>query len=58
MSLFDELDACYACGHDANLNYAYGDELDIVPYFKHEIFALAPTHDRPIIFLNSPDYTI
>src|SRR5215216_8208892 len=28
-SLFDELDAC---GQDANMNYAYGDELTIVPY--------------------------
>ena len=24
ISLFDEIDACYACGHDANMNYAYG----------------------------------
>ena len=58
ISLFDELDACYACGHDANMNYAYGDELAIVPYVKHEIVAIAPTHDSPIIFLNSPNYTI
>ena len=58
ISLFNELDACYACGHDANMNYAYGDELSIVPYVKSEIFAIAPTHDSPIIFLNSPDYTI
>jgi hypothetical protein len=27
ISVFDEIDACYACGHDANMNYAYGDEL-------------------------------
>ena len=58
ISLFDELDACYASGHDANLNYAYGDELSIVPYVKNEIFTIAPTHDSPIIFLNSPNYTI
>src|SRR6266516_247105 len=45
ISLFDEIDACYACGQDANLNYAYGDELAIVPYFKHEIVCIAPTHD-------------
>ena len=57
MSLFDEIDACYSCGHDANMNYAYGDELAIVPYVKNEI-AIAPTHDSPIIFLNSPNYTI
>ena len=40
------------------MNYAYGDELAIVPYVKHEIVAIAPTHDSPIVFLNSPDYTI
>ena len=40
------------------MNYAYGDELAIVPYVKHEIVAIAPTHDSPIIFLNSPYYTI
>ena len=37
ISLFDEIDACYACGHDANMNYAYRDELAIVSYVKHEI---------------------
>ena len=46
------------CGQDANMNYAYGDELAIVPYAKHEIVAIAPTLDSPIIFLNSPNYTI
>ena len=40
------------------MNYAYGDELSIVPYVKNEIVAIAPTHDSPIIFLNSPNYTI
>ena len=40
------------------MNYAYGDEFSIVPYVKHEIVAIAPTHDSPIIFLNSPNYTI
>jgi len=58
ISLFDEIDACYACGHDANMNDAYGDELAIVPYVKREIVAIALTHDSPIIFLNSPNYTI
>ena len=57
ISLVDELDACYAYGQDANMNYAYGDELAIVTYVKHEIVAIAPTHDSPIIFL-TPDYTI
>ena len=45
-----------ACGHDANMNYAYGDELVMVPYIKNEVVAIAPTHDSPIIFLNSPNY--
>ena len=58
MSLFDELDACYTCGHDANMNDAYEYELAIVPYVKHEIVSIAPTQDNPIIFLNSPNYTI
>ena len=40
------------------MNYAYGDELAIVPYVKNEIVAIAPTYDSPIIFLNSPNYTI
>ena len=40
------------------MNYVYGDELAIVPYIKNEIVAIAPTHDSPIIFLNSPNYTI
>ena len=39
------------------MNYAHGDELAIVPYVKHET-AIAPTHNSPIIFLNSPNYTI
>ena len=56
ISLFD--DACYACGQDANMNYAYGDELAIVPYVELEIIAIAPAHDSRIIFLNSPHYTI
>ena len=55
---FDEIDACYACGHDANMNYAYGDELSIVPYVENEIVAIATTHDSPIIFLNSSHYSI
>ena len=40
------------------MNYAYGDELAIVPYVKHEIVSIAPIHDSPIIFLNYPNYTI
>ena len=40
------------------MNDAYGDEISIVPYVKHDFFAISPTHDSPIIFLNSPNYTI
>ena len=40
------------------MNYAYGGELAIVPYVNNEFFAIAPTPDSPIIFLNSPNYTI
>ena len=35
---------------------AYGDELAIVPYVKHEIVAIAPTHDCPIILLKYPNH--
>ena len=38
----DEHDACYSCGHDANI---YEDEFAIVPYVKHEIVAIAPILD-------------
>ena len=38
ISLFD--DACYACGQDANMNYAYGYELAIVPYVKPRMIVL------------------
>mgnify|MGYP005850540539 CR=1 FL=1 len=57
ISLFDEPNDCCVCGHDANMNDAYGDELSIVLYIKNEIVAIAPTHDSPIIFLNSSNYT-
>src|ERR1041385_5399103 len=35
---------------------AYGNELSIVPHVKHEIFAIAPTLDCPIILLKSPNH--
>ena len=54
ISLFDEVDAFYTFGHDATMDDAYKDELDIVPYVKHEIVAIAPTLDCPIILLKSP----
>src|ERR1043165_6752715 len=37
ISLFDEVDAFYTCGHDPIMNDAYGDELPIVPRVEHEI---------------------
>ena len=54
----DEHDACYSCGHDANI---YEDEFAIVPYVKHEIVAIAPIldssfdekHDCNDIIINS-----
>src|ERR1041385_1831422 len=54
ISLFDEVDAFYAYGHDATMDDAYGDELSIVPYVKNEIVAIAPTLYFPIILLKSP----
>ena len=52
ISLFDELDAYYVCGQDANMNDSYGDELlSIIPYVKHEIVAIAPMHDSLIILI-------
>src|SRR3954464_495162 len=54
ISLFDEVDAFYTCGHDAIMNDAYGDELAIVPHVKNEIVAIAPTLDCPIILLKYP----
>ena len=38
----DEHDACYSCGHDANI---YKDEFATVPGVKHEIVAIAPILD-------------
>src|SRR4051812_13272950 len=43
ISLFDEVDAFYICGHDAIMNDAYKEELSIVPYVNHEIIAIAST---------------
>ena len=56
----DEHDACYSCGHDANVNE---DEFAIVPYVKHEIVAIAPilgssfdeNHDCNDFTINSLD---
>ena len=42
ISLFDELDACYACGHDANMNYAYGDELAKFIMLRMKLLLLHP----------------
>lgn len=39
------------------MNYAYRDELAIVPYVKNDIVSITPTYYSPITFLNSPNYT-
>src|SRR3954467_9549988 len=54
ISLFDEVDAFYTCGHDAIMNDAYGDELSIVHHVKHETVFIAPTLDCHISLLKSP----
>src|ERR1043165_6751648 len=54
ISLFEEVDAFYTFGLDGTMDDAYKDELAIVPYVKHEIVAIAPTLDCPIILLKSP----
>src|SRR3954465_10744441 len=56
ISLFDEVDAFYTFSHDATMDDAYKDELAIVPHDKHEIVAIAPTLDCPIILLKSPTH--
>src|SRR3954471_20371906 len=54
ISLFDEVDAFYTYGLDATMDDAYKDELDIVPYVKHEIVSVGPTLDFPFILFKSP----
>src|SRR3954463_8850086 len=54
ISLFDEANGSYTFGHDATMDDAYGDELAIVTYVKHEIVAIAPTLDCPIVLLKYP----
>ena len=56
ISLSEELDTCCVFGQDATMDDAYGDELAIVPYVKHEIVAIAPTLDYPVILLKSPTH--
>ena len=55
-SLSDDFGTCFVDGHDATMDDAYKDELAIVPYVKHEIFAIAPTLDCPIILLKYPTH--
>src|SRR4051812_19527133 len=54
ISLSEEIDTFFVDALDATMDDAYGDELDIVPYVKHDIVAIAPTLDCPIILLESP----
>src|SRR3954466_2971758 len=55
-SLSEDLDTCFVDGHDANMDYACEDEHATVHYVKHEIVAIAPTLDCPIILLKSPTH--
>jgi len=50
ISLFDEHDACYACGQDAKMSDSYGDELAIVPYVNMKLLLLRP---HMIVLLSS-----
>src|ERR1044071_9979285 len=54
ISLSENFDTCFVDGQDATMDDANKNELDIVPYVKHEFFAIAPTLDCPIILLKSP----
>src|SRR3954469_10208908 len=56
ISLSEDLDTCFVDGHDATMDDAYEDELAIVAYVKHEIVAIAPTLDCPIILLKPPTH--
>src|SRR3954465_12372517 len=55
ISLSENFDTCFIDGQDATMDDADKNELSIVPYFKHEIVAIAPTLDCPIILLKSPN---
>jgi hypothetical protein len=54
ISLSENFDTCFVDGQDATIDDANKNELSIVPYVKHEIVAIAPTLDCPIILLKSP----
>ena len=54
ISLSEIFDTCFVDGQDATMDDADKNELSIVPYVKHEIVAIAPTLDCPIILLKSP----
>src|SRR4051812_41284959 len=56
--LSEELDTSFVDGLDATMDDAYGYELAIVPYAKHEIVAIAPTLYCPVILLKSPTHIL
>ena len=56
ISLSENFDTCFVDGQDATIDDAKKNELSIVPYVKHEIVAIAPTLDFPIILLKSPNH--
>src|ERR1041385_7226043 len=53
ISLSENFHTCFVDGQDATIDDANKNELSIVPYVKHEIFAISPTLDFPIILLKS-----
>src|SRR3954465_13122964 len=55
ISLSENFDTFFVDGNDATMDDADKNELSIVPYVKHEIVAIAPTLDCPIILLKSPN---
>src|ERR1044071_9509399 len=54
ISLSENFDTCFVDGQDATMDDADKNEFSIVPYVKHEIVAIAPTLDCPIILLKYP----
>src|ERR1041384_7485093 len=56
ISLSENFDTCFVDGQDATIDDTNKNELSRVPYVKHEIVAIAPALDCPIILLKSPTH--
>src|SRR3954465_7384453 len=56
ISLSENFDTCFVDGQDATMDDADKNEISIVTYVKHEIVAISPTLDCPIILLKSPTH--